>query len=282
MAVCEVCFHHCSLEEGKRGLCGARIARDGKVVPENYGRITSIALDPIEKKPLYRFFPGSRILSVGSYGCNLRCPFCQNYEIARPDVVPEIRNAVRDMTPRELLETALYYKKDGNVGIAFTYNEPMVGYEFVRDTAKLFHENGLKTVLVTNGTAEKEVLEEILPFIDAMNVDLKSWSDDFYRDFIKGNINVTKDFIRRSAGEAHVEVTTLIVPGKNDNADEMEALAAWLSELEKEKKCEIPLHITRFFPRFQYDHVPPTEKETLFGLVETAKRYLACVYAGNV
>ncbi len=282
MAVCPVCFHHCKIEEGKRGLCGARKCVNGEVVPENYGRITSIALDPIEKKPLYRFFPGSRILSVGSYGCNLRCPFCQNYEIARPDVVPEIRNAVREMTPQELLETALYYRKDGNIGIAFTYNEPLVGYEFVRDTAKLFKENGLKTVLVTNGTAGTDILEEILPYIDAMNVDLKSWSDVFYRDFIKGDIEATKEFIRRSAGSAHVEVTTLIVTGKNDSAEEMEALAAWLSELEKEKNCEIPLHITRFFPRFQYDDVSPTDKETLFGLVEIAKRYLAHVYAGNV
>ena len=282
MAVCNVCFHHCDIKEGKRGLCGARTARNGRVVPENYGRITSVALDPIEKKPLYRFFPGSRILSVGTYGCNLRCPFCQNYEIARPDVVPEIRNAVREMTPAELLETALYYKKNGNIVIAFTYNEPLVGYEFVRDTAKLFRENGLKTVLVTNGTAEAEILEEILPFIDAMNVDLKSWSDSFYRDFVKGDVSAAKSFIRRSAGEAHVEVTTLIVPGKNDSEDEMEALSVWLSELEREKQCGIPLHITRFFPRFQYDNVPPTEKETLFRLVEIAKRHLSFVYAGNV
>ena len=282
MKECTVCFHHCKLEEGKRGLCGGRRCVGGEILPENYGKITSIALDPIEKKPLYHFFPGSRILSVGSYGCNLRCPFCQNYEIARPDVVPEIRNAVRELTPEELLKTAFHYKKEGNIGIAFTYNEPLVGYEFVRDTARLFRENGMKTVLVTNGTAGEAILETLLPCIDAMNVDLKSWSPSFYRDFIKGDIEMTKSFIRRSAGNAHVEVTTLIVPGKNDSEKEMEELAGWLSELEKEKDCVIPLHITRFFPRFQYDGVLPTDKETLFRLVEVARRHLPYVYAGNV
>ncbi|MBR5755527.1 MAG: radical SAM protein, partial [Erysipelotrichaceae bacterium] len=176
MAVCEVCFHHCHLEEGQKGLCGARICSGGKVVSYNYGKLTSLALDPIEKKPLRRFHPGSRILSIGSFGCNLRCPFCQNYEISWS------AGALRDfedadiVTPEELLETGIRLKDRGNIGIAFTYNEPLIGYEYVRDTAKLFKENGMKTVLVTNGTAELKILEELIPFIDAMNIDLKGFT----------------------------------------------------------------------------------------------------------
>ncbi len=281
MATCGVCFHHCQLAEGKRGLCGARKCLHGEIVPENYGKVTSLALDPIEKKPLYQFYPGSRILSVGSYGCNLRCPFCQNYEIARPDQVPEIRNAVRDMEPEELVRMAEQYLPEGNIGIAFTYNEPLVGWEFVRDTARFVKERGMKTVLVTNGTASPEVREEVLSLMDAVNVDLKG-GESFYRELIKGSRRETEEFIRSAAGRVHVEITTLIIPGENDSEEEMEEEAAWLSDLERQKNCVVPLHITRFFPRFQLTDRAPTEKETLFHLADIARRHLQAVYLGNV
>ena len=203
---------------------------DGKVVAENYGKITSIGLDPIEKKPLNRFFPGSLILSVGSYGCNLRCPFCQNYDISWGDNVLNGDNEFRIISPEELVETALRYKPAGNIGIAFTYNEPLVGYEYVRDCAKLAHENGLKNVLVSNGTASLKIYEEIAPFIDAMNIDLKGFTKEYY-DFIGGDLEMTKAFITEAVKNCHVELTTLIVPGHNDSEEEMCEISSWISEL---------------------------------------------------
>ena len=177
MAKCEVCFRHCELKEGQTGFCGARICAGGEVRAANYGMLTSLALDPIEKKPLNRFMPGSRILSAGSYGCNLRCPFCQNYEISWSEEVRRSARNAQHVTPEQLAETAVYYRRKGNIGVAFTYNEPLAGYEFVRDTAKLVHEAGMVNVLVSNGTAELPILEEILPYIDAMNIDLKGFTD---------------------------------------------------------------------------------------------------------
>ena len=187
---CTVCCHHCLLEEGKTGACGARRNEDGRIIASNYGRLTALALDPIEKKPLARFYPGRTILSVGSYGCSLRCPFCQNYEIASaresagrgrtgpaPITYYEGRHErlldTAFYSPRDLCDIALGLRDRGNLGIAFTYNEPLVGWEFVLDTAKLFHKEGMKTVLVSNGMASQEVLHKILPYIDAMNIDLK-------------------------------------------------------------------------------------------------------------
>ena len=175
MAVCGVCFRHCDPKEGQLGFCGARICAGGIVRAANYGRITSLALDPIEKKPLRRFMPGSCILSAGSYGCNLRCPFCQNYEISWSQEAMRYADRAELVTPEQIAETAQYYRRKGNVGVAFTYNEPLVGYEFVRDTARLVHEKGMVNVLVSNGTAELSVLEEILPYMDAMNIDLKGF-----------------------------------------------------------------------------------------------------------
>ena len=170
MARCEVCFRHCELKEGQIGFCKARIGKDDKVVSYNYGQITSLALDPIEKKPLRRFYPGSKIISVGSFGCNLRCPFCQNYEISWSDEVEYVAKQARYVSPEQLVKIAERYIDNGNIGIAYTYNEPLVGYEYVRDCAKLVHEAGLKNVLVSNGSVELKILEEIIPYIDAMNI----------------------------------------------------------------------------------------------------------------
>ena len=153
MAVCEVCFRHCDIPEGGLGFCGARTCRDGAVTAANYGRVTALALDPIEKKPLARFYPGSMILSVGSYGCNLRCLFCQNHEISWSKEAFRFAETADTVTPEELADAAERYRDRGNIGLAFTYNEPLIGWEFVRDTARLVHERGMKNVMVTNGTA---------------------------------------------------------------------------------------------------------------------------------
>ncbi len=289
MPECNVCFHHCNLNEGQLGLCLARRGTATAVVCDNYGRITGLALDPIEKKPLYHFHPHSYILSVGSYGCNLRCPFCQNSEISYSDTAkamaegsPSIRG-IRQVDPVTLAELALGEKENGNIGIAFTYNEPLVGWEFVRDAAFEAKKRGLSTVLVTNGTASGEVQKELLPVIDAMNVDLKAFTDSFYDDLIHGSRGMTMDFISRAVEYGcHVEVTCLIIPGENDSPDEMAGLASFLGELGARNNTDIPLHITRFFPRYNMTDRSPTDISLIYELCEVAGQYLKYVHAGNV
>ncbi len=193
--VCESCMHRCSLGDGQRGICRARKNENGRIICENYGMATSLALDPIEKKPLKRFRSGSMILSVGSYGCNLRCPFCQNHEISMIDgeTAEETVGAVY-LSPEWLANKATECREEGNIGVAFTYNEPLVGWEYVRDTAKLVKEAGMDNVLVTNGSASLGVLEEILPYIDAMNIDLKGFRADYYKK-LGGDLETVKRFI---------------------------------------------------------------------------------------
>ena len=279
MTRCHVCFRHCDLTEGRIGACGARIGMGDRVAPANYGRITSIALDPIEKKPLNRFFPGSRILSVGSYGCNLRCPFCQNSEISWGEEAKEFADTAELITPDELVSIAEKYKKNGNIGIAFTYNEPLIAYEFVRDTAKLAREKGLKNVIVSNGTAEVSVLDEIRPYIDAMNIDLKCFDPDTYRDVLGGDLKMTMDFIESAVKSAHVELTCLIVPGISDSPDMMREMTGWIASLEGGRN--IPLHVSRFFPRFHMQDSMPTPVSTVYGLADIAREKLNYVYTGN-
>lgn len=270
---CQVCMHHCSLEPGQTGICRARKNEDGVIVCGNYGHITSMALDPIEKKPLKMFRPGSRILSVGSYGCNLRCSFCQNHEISMEG--PETAETVY-ISPKALAGKAQGLKASGNIGIAFTYNEPLVGWEYVRDTAKLVKEFGMDNVMVTNGSASCEVLEELLPYIDAMNIDLKAFREETYRK-LKGDLETVKAFITRAAAMCHVELTTLIVPGENDDAAEMEEEAKWIASVGK----NIPLHVTRFFPRYHMTDRNATEVRQVYRLAETAGKYLENVFVGN-
>ncbi len=285
MAKCAVCFRHCEIPEGSAGSCGARGCREGRVVPLNYGCVTALALDPIEKKPLMRFHPGSSILSVGSWGCNLRCPFCQNHEISWSPEALDLGEKARRVTPEALAEAALQAADRGSIGLAFTYNEPLIGWEFVRDTAKLTRKAGLKNVLVTNGTAELPVLEELGPYIDAMNIDLKGFTEEYYRKVLGGSLTAVKTFIARAAQLCHVELTTLIVPGENDSPEEMRALSAWVAALRdsagKPIGPDIPLHVSRFFPRFHMTDRGPTSVRTVYALAEIARERLRFVYTGN-
>ncbi len=285
MARCDVCFRHCEIPEGGRGFCGARTCEGGRVRSANYGRITALQLDPIEKKPLRHFCPGSMILSVGSYGCNLRCPFCQNHRISWSAEALALGDRTARTEPEELVSLALRLKKQGNIGIAYTYNEPLVGWEFVRDTAALARGAGLKNVLVTNGTAELPVLERLLPFIDAMNVDLKGFTEGRYSGALGGDLGAVKRFIARAAQRCHVEVTCLIVPGENDSEEEMREMTAWIASLADEEGRvigrEIPLHVSRFFPAFRMTDRPPTEVGLVYRLADIARESLKYVHTGN-
>lgn len=275
--LCDVCPKFCKLREGQIGFCRARSNIGGKIVPINYGQATSLALDPIEKKPLTRFCPGTYILSYGSYGCNLRCPYCQNASIsmAGPDNCPH-----RVITPEGLTDLAVDLSKQepGNIGVAFTYNEPTVCFEFIRDTSKLLHEAGLKSVVVTNGGLVRTYADELLPHVDALNIDLKGFSNEFYR-YVKGEFDTVKEFIKAAVEhKCHVELTTLVIPTKNDDPEEMEREVEWIASISP----EIPLHLSRFFPRYKADDLPPTPAETIYRLKDIAEKKLKYVYTGNL
>lgn len=270
---CGICPHHCSLDENQTGLCRARSNVNGKIIPINYGLLTSIALDPIEKKPLMRFHPGSKILSVGSFGCNLKCQFCQNHEISMAS--KETANA-RYVPPEDLVMAAVDLMPRKNIGIAYTYNEPLVGYEYVRDCAKLAREKGLKNVVVTNGCFLREPMEEMMPLIDAFNIDLKGFTDEFYKK-IGGDLETVKNFIAFAAESNHVEVTTLIIPGENDSEEEIYSLSKFIAGIDK----NMPLHISRFFPCYKMQDKKPTEVKKVYKLADIARKNLNFVYEGN-
>lgn len=275
--LCDVCPKFCKLREGQIGFCRARSNIGGKIVPINYGQATSLALDPIEKKPLMRFCPGTYILSYGSYGCNLRCPYCQNASIsmAGPDNCPHRVITLEGLTD---LAVDLSKQEPGNIGVAFTYNEPTVCFEFIRDTSKLLHEAGLKSVVVTNGGLVRTYADELLPHVDALNIDLKGFSNEFYR-YVKGEFDTVKEFIKAAVEhKCHVELTTLVIPTKNDDPEEMEREVEWIASISP----EIPLHLSRFFPRYKADDLPPTPAETIYRLKDIAEKKLKYVYTGNL
>lgn len=281
--ICNTCFRHCNIPEGGLGFCGARTCIDGKVTAANYGKVTSLALDPIEKKPLARFHPGSYIVSAGSYGCNLRCPFCQNYQISWSEEAYRLAKKAEYISPEELAGIAAQTRNRGNIGVAFTYNEPLIGWEYIRDTAKLVHEEGMKSVIVSNGTASLEILSELTPYIDAMNIDLKGFTDHYYNEVLGGNRAMTMAFIKEAVKHCHVELTTLIVPGENDSEDEIREMCSWIASLTTNNGTgkDIPLHISRFFPRFNMQDRRATDVGLIYRLADIAREQLTYVYTGN-
>jgi pyruvate formate lyase activating enzyme len=285
MAKCGVCFRHCDIPEGGTGFCGARTCEGGTVRPANYGMLTSLALDPIEKKPLSRFRPGSMILSAGSFGCNLRCPFCQNHQISWSDEAFSLAKRAEYVPPEELARIAASLRDRGNIGLAFTYNEPLIGYEYVRDAAKLIREAGMVNVMVTNGTAELSAYSELAPYIDAMNIDLKGFTEHYYKDLLKGNLETVKSLISDAVRHCHVELTTLIIPGENDSEDEMREMCGWIAGLKNAAGetigRDIPLHVSRFHPCFHMTDRLATDVGKVYRLAEVAREKLKFVYTGN-
>ena len=267
--VCRLCPKECVIGEGLTGFCRARRNIGGKLYAANYAACSSYALDPIEKKPLYHFYPGSYIFSIGTWGCNFACRFCQNWQIAQDE--PE----TVEMTPAKAVAMAEAAGRR-NIGIAFTYSEPSVWYEYILDTSRLAHEHGLKNVLVTNGFINTEPLAELLPHVDALNIDVKAFNERFYNEVCAGRLAEVKRTVEMAATCAHVEITCLVVPGLNDDPGELEGLAAWLAGLNK----DIPLHFSRYFPNYKLN-TPPTPLATLERAYQAAKSHLNYVYVGN-
>jgi pyruvate formate lyase activating enzyme len=273
---CWLCPHHCLIHEGRTGLCGVRQNRAGKLYSLNYAEVVSIALDPIEKKPLYHFFPGSNILSLGTFGCNFFCPFCQNYSLARGNGREHPIPRTLQVSSQRLLEEAVRTREDGSVGVAFTYNEPAIWYEYVLETAQILKTAGQKVVLVSNGYIESQPLRKLLPYIDAMNIDVKAFNETFYQNHCRGSLAAVMNNVEAAAREVHVEITTLMIPGENDDLHEIASLAEWLASLDK----NIVLHLSRYHPAYRFEK-EATPVKTLLKARNEALKYLRFVYLGN-
>ncbi len=275
---CRLCNHYCAIKPNERGKCGVRENRDGTLYALNYGKIAALNLDPVEKKPLYHFQPGTRTFSLATMGCNLRCTFCQNWSLSQP---PREGGRIegRDTSPEALVAEAIKIKA---ASIAYTYSEPTIFFELMQDTAKLAQERGLKNIMVSNGFMSRECLDELAPYIDAINVDLKCFTEEFYHEISGARLQPVLDnlkYIKHTLGW-WLEVTTLLIPGKNDSSEELDQLTDFLA---KELGPDTPWHISRFHPDYKMTNVGVTQKDSL----ETAYRMgtskgLNFVYIGNM
>ncbi len=273
-AYCGLCPHNCLISNGHTGNCNARSNKDGVLFTEIYGKVVSLNFDPIEKKPFYHFCPGSHILSLGTFGCNFHCDFCQNSEISQPEPGSFIN--INDTAPEVAISVSL--SRRNNTGLAFTYNEPAIWYEYIMDTAKLSHEKGLRNVMVTNGYINEEPLKQLLQYIDAFNVDIKSFNNHFYMKYTSANIEpVKKNIIGIKKADRHLELTFLAIPGLNDAPGEFAELTKWI---ESEAGSNTILHINRYFPSYKMN-LEPTPYETLERLYNIAASRLDYVYIGN-
>ena len=273
---CGLCPHNCIINNGKSGICKVRVNKNGVLTTENYGIVSSIGFDPIEKKPLYHFYPGSEILSVGSLGCNLQCDFCQNWQISQTSVSDFKRNS-KEYKSSEIIELAL--SGENNAGIAYTYNEPTVFFEYMLEIAIDAHEKGLKNVMVTNGFIKKEPLDNLNQYIDAYSVDLKAFINDFYIDFTKSQLApVNKTLINIAKTDKHLEITNLVIPGLNDSPEQFNEMVKWIKENLGKKTI---LHISRYYPAYKLKK-EPTSVDKMLQLYEIAKEYLEYVYLGNL
>jgi pyruvate formate lyase activating enzyme len=265
---CVLCPHFCIIADGDSGFCRSRQNTNGILYAINYGECVSLAMDPIEKKPLYHFYPGSYVLSTASNSCNLACQFCQNSEIS------QYKTQTKFVSPEQMVETALSEK---SIGIAYTYTEPLTWFEYIMDTAKLAYDKGLKNILVTNGMINPEPLQELIPYIDAANIDLKSMDESFYKKSLKGNLQTVLETIKVCKKLFHIEITNLLIPGHNDSPELISKLIDFVAEI----GVDTPLHFSRYFPHYNFD-VPPTPAATLEFAYKLAKEKLYYVYAGNI
>ncbi len=272
---CLACPRHCQLVDGEVGWCGARKCENGKVIPRTYGLISSLAIDPIEKKPLYHFLPGTGILSIGSHGCNMGCLHCQNYSISANRSI----SSLREMSPEDLVNLALVRHLPS---IASTYNEPMIAFEYVRDIANIAHKHNIKMVVVDNGYITRTLAEKLGPLIDAANIDVKGFSDEFYKEVCSSPswkpILKTCDIFFNLG--VHLEITNLIIPTKNDDMAMIKEMCEWIMD---SLSAEVPLHFSAFHPDYKLRNLPFTPLKTLEAAYDVAKDVgLKYVYLGNV
>ncbi len=272
---CDLCPWFCILKPGQTGNCKVRQNIGGKLVTHVYNKVAAFGIDPIEKKPLYHFHPGKNILSIGEVGCNMHCSFCQNHRISQCFASEYV--GFQEITSEQIAEKAL--KTPRNIGIAYTYNEPFTFYEFMLETAKIAHENGLKNVVVSNGYINPKPLKNLLPFIDAFNIDLKAFSEEFYMKQTKGKLEPVLETLNIIAkSPAHLEITNLVIPGLNDNEAEFAKMVKWIAT---ELGNDVPLHLSRYFPQHEMN-LPATSVKKLEALYKLAKQHLQHVYLGNV
>ena len=265
---CLLCPHFCVLELNETAKCLSRENIDGEMYALNYAKTVTIGIDPMEKKPLYHFYPGKNILSIGSNSCNFSCLFCQNYSISQFPV------PTQSVSAENLLQTCRKHKVEF---VAFTYTEPVTWFEYVLDAAKLLHQNGIKTVFVTNGFINPEPLNELLPHLDAMNIDLKSMDDNFYRKICDGKLQPVLETIKIAADSCHLEITNLLITGENDDDENIQKLVDFVAEVNP----NIPLHFSKYFPYYKMSH-PPTTESVLYRAYQIAKEKLNFVYLGNI
>lgn len=270
---CKTCWHRCKIKEGKWGICKVRKNEKGKLMVHNYGLVSSIALDPIEKKPLHNYKPGTKVLSFGSVSCNFKCDHCQNFEISFADLSYPY---LREISPEDVLRLCKEYEADG---VAWTYNEPSIWHEFALDSSKICKEHGYFIVYVTNGYMTPEALDQF-KFLDAANVDVKAFRQDFYTKICKAKLEKVLETVEYMLKKnVFVEITYLIIPGYNDDEKEIRDFAKWVVSVDK----RMPVHFSRFHPDHKMLHVPPTPVRTIEKAIEIARSEgVEYVYAGNV
>lgn len=271
---CDLCNHRCVISQLKKGICQVRENRDGILYSLVYGKVAASNVDPIEKKPLFHFYPGSTAYSIATVGCNFRCLHCQNWTISQPENGEIVG---KEITPGRVVKNAIDSRCQS---VAYTYTEPTIFYEYAYDVAEIAHEKGLKNLFITNGYISEEALKEISLYLDAANIDLKTMSDSFYKNICGGKLQPVLDNIKlyHNLG-IWIEVTTLIIPGYNDDSDELKNIAEFIRKID----ASIPWHVTRFYPAYRLSDIPPTSLETLRKVVEIGKKAgLEYVYQGNV
>jgi len=272
---CNLCPHFCKLDSGATGICMVRINKEGKLYSNSYGMLTAVNMDPIEKKPLFHYFPGHEILSIGGNGCNMKCKCCQNWEISQSSTTKY--HNFKTIELDEIVELAK--SRNRNIGVAYTYNEPIIWIEYLMSIAGKIKKAGMKNVLVSNGYINPEPLDELLEFIDAFNIDLKAFTEDKYREMTKTSLQPVKDSIKKiGASGRHIEITHLVIPGFNDSSEEFWELVDWIYNETGENTV---LHLSRYFPSYKMDE-PATSPSVLKEFYDLAREKLNYVYLGNI
>jgi len=272
--ICLLCRHACKLKEGQVGICGVNKNIDGELKTLVYGHPIALNVDPVEKKPLYHLLPGSKVLSFGTVGCNFKCPFCQNWDISQTNII----NEDIEVSPKQMVELAL---KEGASAIAYTYNEPTIFYPYAKDIGILAKEKGLKNIFVSNGFETPEIIEDMSTWLDAANIDLKSWDDAYYKKVLKGGLEAVKDTLRRMVKAGiWVEVTTLLIEGENDSDTTLEEMANFIAN---DLGVDVPWHLSAFYPNYKMSEHEATGIDTLQRAERIGKKAgLKHIYLGNV